>query len=263
MVYFFDTDESNYEKMKLIDALELLITPNDPNESTESIKYTWDITAYSKDYIWIQLDFINPWEISNDSQFDTLSVTFWGVDYFKSYQNREVKFGTTLYHPIFRQVSASEKETIDQLHSVVDFIFISTMLMVLPVIMAGSLLPTWMFINSLQIIAHMVLLKTLMPGTSHYFLLKLLNWLRWYDEDFIESLEGTSFDFKEYDLDFGAYHALLKAGNYEHLFIQNMVIICALLLFFVLIWLIIVIKDLIIFLLKRSKRDLKPQRMKE
>ena len=70
--------------MKLINALEILITPNDKEESNEKIDFTWDITAYSRDYIWIQLDFINPWDISNDNQYDTLSLTFWGVEYFKS-----------------------------------------------------------------------------------------------------------------------------------------------------------------------------------
>ena len=93
------------------------------------------------------------------------------------------------------------------------------MILILPVITAGSLLPAWMFINSLQIIAHMVLLKTLMPGNVHYFLTKYLNWLRWYDEDFMEWIdEGSAFDLKKYDMDFGAYHALLKSANYEHLF---------------------------------------------
>ena len=85
VVYFADEDEQYYEKMKLIDALELLITPNDADESVKKIEFSWDITAYSKDYIWMQLNFVNPWDISNDSQFDTLSVTFWGVEYFKSY----------------------------------------------------------------------------------------------------------------------------------------------------------------------------------
>ena len=81
------------------------------------------------------------------------------------------------------------------------------MILIIPSITAGSLLPTWMFINSLQIIAHMVLLKTLMPGNVHYFLTKYLNWLRWYDEDFMEWIEdGSAFDLKKYDLDFGAYH---------------------------------------------------------
>ena len=66
-VYFADRDERFYEKMKLIDALELLITPDDSHESTKKVEFNWDIRAYSKDYIWIQLDFINPWDISNDS----------------------------------------------------------------------------------------------------------------------------------------------------------------------------------------------------
>ena len=188
MVYFADEDESYYEKMKLIDALELMITPDDPDEDVKKINFTWDITAYSKEHIWLQLTFQNPWDISNDSQFDTLSITFWGVEYFKSHQNKEVLFGTTLYWPIFRQISASEKETIDSLDDILDVVWISTMLLILPAITAGSLLPTWMFINSLQIIAHMVLLKTMMPGTANYFLNKYLNWLRWYDEGFMEWL---------------------------------------------------------------------------
>ena len=106
MVYFADTDETFYEKMKLIDALEILITPDDLQENTKKIEFTWDITAYSRDYIWIQLDFVNPWDISNDSRFDTLSLTFWGVEYFKSYQNKEIKFGTTIFWPILRQITA-------------------------------------------------------------------------------------------------------------------------------------------------------------
>ena len=176
IVYFAETDKSFYEKMKLIDALELLITPANSLDESEmkKVEFTWEIKAFSQDYIWIQLEFVNPWDIANDSQFDTLSVTFWGVEYFKSSQNKEVKFGTTLYWPIFRQVSSSELETVDSLNSILDILWFGTMLLILPVITAGSLLPTWMFINSLQIIAHMVLLKTLMPGTVHHFLDKYL-----------------------------------------------------------------------------------------
>ena len=53
MVYFADQDESYYAKMKLIDALELMITPDDPHESVKNIEFTWDITSYSKEYIWM------------------------------------------------------------------------------------------------------------------------------------------------------------------------------------------------------------------
>ena len=148
-MYFSDTDESFYEKMKLINALELLITPDDKEGDAEKIDFTWDITAYSKDYIWIQLDFINPWDISDDTQADTLSLTFWGVEYFKSYQDKEVKFGTTLYWPIVRQVTASEREAVDLTNSILYPLWIGTMILIIPSITAGSLLPTWMFINSL------------------------------------------------------------------------------------------------------------------
>lgn len=39
---------------------------------------------FDDDYIWIQLHYENYWEISGDTQFDTLSVAFWGVELFKS-----------------------------------------------------------------------------------------------------------------------------------------------------------------------------------
>jgi len=146
-------------------------------------------------------------------------VTFWGVEYFKSFQDKEVLFGTTLYWPLMRQVSAGEKETVDQIESILRWFSIATMLFILPVITAGSMLPTWMFINSVQIIAHMALLKTLMPGNAHYFLNKYLDWLRWRDADFIEWLQVSyDFNFKSYSLEKGSYHALLNACGYEHLF---------------------------------------------
>jgi len=39
--------------MQLIDALELLITPDDPDDFTKEIEFTWDIMAYSDNYIWL------------------------------------------------------------------------------------------------------------------------------------------------------------------------------------------------------------------
>lgn len=61
---------------------------------------------------------------------------------------------------------------------------LATLVLILPVITAGSMLPTWMFINSLQIIAHLALVKTMIPANAHYFLKQYLDWLRWYDSDF-------------------------------------------------------------------------------
>jgi len=90
-----------------------------------------------------------------------------------------------LYWPIFRQINPNEKEVIEQVQGLLSILFFGTMVLILPVITAGSLLPTWIFINSLQIIAHMVLIKTLMPGNAAYFLRRYLEWLRWYNKDLI------------------------------------------------------------------------------
>lgn len=62
------------------------------------------------------------------------------------------------------------------------------MLLLLPVVAAGSLLPTWIFVNSLQLVAHTVLISSLMPGNASFFLSKFLNWVRWHNEDFIQWL---------------------------------------------------------------------------
>lgn len=131
-------------------------------------------------------------------------------------------------------------------------LWFATMLLILPVITAGSLLPTWMFINSLQIIAHMVLLKTVMPGTVHYFLNKYLDWLRWYESDFVAWLRDA-FEFKQYDVDFGAYHALLQACSYEHLLGQNLILIFAFLLLCFAISAVLLIKDLVVAWQKKDK----------
>lgn len=97
--------------MQLIDALEVLITPE--SESAKTVDFTWDLLGFNKDFIWLKLKFANPWDISDDTQYDTLTVTFWGVEYFKSMQGKEVKFGTTLHWPIVRQISPKVEETVE------------------------------------------------------------------------------------------------------------------------------------------------------
>ena len=61
-----------------------------------------DILGYDTEYIYLQLYIKNPWEVSADGQFDTITVTFWGTEYFKSISNKEVRYGTKLTHKLFR-----------------------------------------------------------------------------------------------------------------------------------------------------------------
>ena len=124
-------------------------------------------------------------------------------------ENQEVELGTTLTWPIVRQFAMqSEIDSIDGYADSLIWIVLASFLFLSPVITAGSMLPFWMFINSLQIISHMLLLKTIMPANAHYFLRKWNNWMRWYDVDFQEHLQ-ESYNFKTYDEDTGAYSSEL------------------------------------------------------
>ena len=122
---------------------------------------------------------------------------------------------------------------------------------VLPVLTAGSLLPTWMFINSLQIISHLVLLRTLMPVNAHYFLSTWNDWIRWYDNNVWDSASMVV-DFKEYDLDYGSYNSMLQMSNYKHLIGHNLIIIISVLALLVVVWFVLALKDLIVKAQKKS-----------
>ena len=52
MVYFADDFTRFYEKMQLIDALELIITPDDPDYAIP-IDFTWKMVGYTEDWIYI------------------------------------------------------------------------------------------------------------------------------------------------------------------------------------------------------------------
>ena len=119
---------------------------------------------------------------------------------------------------------------------------LACVLLTAPVTTAGSLLPFWIFINSLQIISHMILLKTIMPANAHFFLKRYNDLIRWYDPSFWEYLRQTH-EFKEYEIENGPYSPPLKLGDYNHSFAQNMIIVIMVLLILLVLWVSIAIKD--------------------
>lgn len=120
---------------------------------------------------------------------------------------KEVLYGTTLYWPLVRQMNMEDMDFIRWFADFLKWPVIVSFILILPVITAGSLLPTWVFINSLQIISHMILLRSIMPAPAHYFLKQWNDWIRWYDPAFIEYLQ-EAYDWKRYGIDFGEYHQL-------------------------------------------------------
>ena len=64
--------------------------------------------------------------------------------------NKEVEVGTTIFWPLARQFSSKDEvEEIEEFSDSVSWLAILCLVLVAPVITAGSLLPFWIFVNSL------------------------------------------------------------------------------------------------------------------
>lgn len=170
-----------------------------------------------------------------------LSVTFWGTEYFRSVQGKEVRFGTTLYQPILRQIKLDDAGAVDNL-SYLNSWFLASILLIGPFASLGSLLPTWMFINSLQLIAHTPLLNCDMPGNAQYFLNKYLDLVRWRNSDINDWLQSI-FRWKNYETSVGFYHYLLEINGYNHLYGQNLALILFALFLIGAVWIALAVKD--------------------
>ena len=90
-------------RLALIDALEVRILREYPDEELTPVIFSYEIVSYSSEYIDLQLDIENPEDIGEDyGRPDRLTVTFWGTEYFESRSGVEVKYGMELEVGIMR-----------------------------------------------------------------------------------------------------------------------------------------------------------------
>ena len=111
--------------------------------------------------------------------FDTFKIAFFGTKYFKDDLNREVPFGTELTWRVFRQIEPSSADSVSTAQTFTSLAFwIAVIFVILLALCAGTLLPFWMFLNSLQLIAHLPMIRSNLPSQANYFLLKYLSLVR-------------------------------------------------------------------------------------
>lgn len=110
----------------------------------------------------------------------------------------------------------------------------------------GSLLPLWVFFNSLQMITHTILLNTEMPGNVFYVFKDYLDLVRLH----IPALSTLLYDRSYYRQSVESshyYNVFLDSSDYVHLFAQNIPIIGLSGVILISIWLALAIKDRIRF----------------
>ena len=166
-----------------LEALEVLVVDEVNKEPLPEVAFTWDIVNYTSDDMQLKFVFDDPTAISaiggSLSNSPNIQITFWATYFFQDEQGSEVPFGTELEWALFRQMRPEEIESIQ---SALTFSYvllaITAFLLLLLVLTCGPLLPFWMFLNSLQLIVHVPLIRANIPGNAHYFLLEYLDILR-------------------------------------------------------------------------------------
>ena len=141
----------------------------------------WDLMDFDEEFLKLQLYFDSPESMSQDLKQDVVSVTFYGTEFFQSEDSSEVEFGTTLTVAILRQVSDDSTEVQASLGvaAVCSWVIAMTILLIPFFLCVGnSLLPVFMFLVTLQLIAHMVLFGTDMPAEVIVYLRYLLDVMR-------------------------------------------------------------------------------------
>lgn len=135
--------------------------------------------------------------------FDTFRLTFYGTKYFKDEDDREVPFGTELTWRVFRQLERHEiKDFTDVEEALKITLLIIGAFVVLLALCFGPLLPVWMFLNSLSLLAHLPMIRVTMPAPVNYLLLEYLPFTRLKLASLSDYLEKTfSFSDDRYDFD--------------------------------------------------------------
>ena len=90
--------------MMLLDAVEVKFQkdPNSEEQYSEAqvAGFHWDLIEFSTDFLQIKLDFENPEAVGSFQYKDYISVTFWGVEFFKDDLGIEVQLGQEVKYQI-------------------------------------------------------------------------------------------------------------------------------------------------------------------
>lgn len=108
----------------------------------------------------------------------------------------QIPFGSEVYWEFSRQMNLNDFNSVDSTLSFSHGLLITAIIFItILVLSGGSLIPVWMFINSLQLCAYVVLIPTKLPGNAHHFLLNHLEILRLHFfglGEWLSSLSNTS-----------------------------------------------------------------------
>ena len=110
----------------------------------------------------------------------------------------------------------------------------------------GSLLTTWLSINTIQLLAHVPLIASKLPANAHFFILNLLSFVRINFNSLNDSVDDVAADLEEYNLisnDGAYYSAQMHNFGYRFSFVHNMLLFMCAGMVLGLVWLFVTVID--------------------
>ena len=173
--------------------------------------------------------------------YDNMSITFNDAGgTFVSENGKGISFGESIKWTLKPLVKKSVTVGIETLGNFwLTLILIALTISFFLAVFQGSLVSTWMLINSLQLIAHVPLLANRLPSNAHYFLLNFLGLVRFNFESLtsqIDTISGNVDEAKLLNADSGYAH--LRSNGYHMSFFRNMLLLLSIACIIGLVWLI-------------------------
>ena len=131
-----------------------------------------------------------------------------------------------------------------------------TITFILALFCRGSLITTWLCINSVQLLAHVPMIAIKLPANSHYFLLNFLSVLRLNFKSFNDSVDDLGSRLEEYQLisnDNTFYSAHLHNMGYRYSFAHNTLLIACAALVLAFVWLFVTVTERLMRLCRLSR----------
>ena len=233
-------DSKTNETVEIFNAVELQLSSS-VDEDLELVQVGFELVDFDGQLAHLQLDIESLHEQSiNTDEYDTVQVAIYDTA-LTGVNGKHVPWGEKAETKMPALLEFQETKMLDALSNlVVGLICLVVGISMLVAAFRGSLVSTWIFINTLQLIAHVPLVATKLPANAHYFLLNLLSFVRLNFQSVsssIDSIQAKMLEGKLVSDESYWYNESLHIGGYRFSFVHNMLIIGVIAAGIALVWL--------------------------
>lgn len=186
----------------MYEAIEIMLSSTE-NEEIEPISIDWSLKSFNGKQAQLQMDLESIRDYNQNSEdYNTISISFNdAAGNFVSENGKGISFGQTIEWTVQPLVKKSVTDNIQALANLwMTLVVLALVISFFLAVFQGSLLPTWMLVNTLQLIAHVPLISSKLPSNAHYFLLNFLGVVRFNWEQLNSQVDGFTDKMSEWNL---------------------------------------------------------------